>query len=327
MVFFFVRVGLSRALVQALLLAVLTPLVACGAQKDVSLPQEPETLGPGNYDRTILVGDMERFYSLHVPPSYDEGLPTPVVLNFHGGGGNPETQRHASAMDETSDRAGFIVVYPQGTGRAWRLRSGFTWNAGTCCGWAQQNNIDDVGFTLALLDDLSKILSVDSKRVYATGISNGAMMCYRLACELSDRIAAIAPVAGPMQMPECNPARAVPVMHFHGTEDVFAPMRGGEGQLPGQFLKSVDETLNFWLKRAGLEGVKPEILRRGNAVGEYYGPGRDGHEVALWRVEGGGHTWPGGRFGLLKERALGQMTMDISASDLMWEFFKRHALP
>lgn len=322
--------GFKSVFILAVLLIVLAPLAACGIQSEVSTEQRPpQGLGPGDYERKIVVGDMKRCYAFHVPPSYDKSRLTPVVLNFHGGGGKPKTQRHASMMNRTSDRGGFIVVYPQGTNRALKLHKGYTWNAGTCCGWAQENKIDDVAYTVALLDDLGKVLCVDRKRVYATGISNGAMMCYRLACELSERIAAIAPVSGPMQMPKCNPKRPVSVMHFHGTKDAFAPFAGGKGprSLPGQFFTSVDETLRFWLRFDKLDQEKPKIIKRGTAIGEYYGPGKDGAEVVLWKLVGGGHTWPGGQFGFLKKGVLGQMNMDISASDLMWEFFQKHALP
>jgi polyhydroxybutyrate depolymerase len=299
---------------------------ACGTQSGGSIAQQhPQSLGAGDYERKIRVGGRQRFYSVHVPPSYDKKRPTPTVLNFHGGGGRPKSQRHASKMDSASDKSGFIAVYPQGTKRPTQLRQGFTWNAGTCCGWAQENKIDDVAYTAALLDDLSKSLNIDAKRVFATGISNGAMMSYRLACELSDRIAAIAPVSGPMQMPECKPSRPISIMHFHGTADKFAPMVGGKGSrsLPGQFFSSVDATINFWLKFLDIKG-KPRIVTKGNAIGEFYGPGKAGAEVVLWRIKGGGHTWPGGQFGFLGERTLGKMSQDISATDTMWKFFEKH---
>jgi len=287
------------------------------------------SLGAGDYDRSLTVGGMERFYAVHVPRSYVPSRPTPVILNFHGGGGNPKSERTISLMDQASERYGFIVVYPQGTGAKGRLINpqGYTWNAGTCCGWAMEHRIDDVGYTNAMLDDLEKQFNIDKKRVFATGISNGAMMCYRLACELAHRIAAIAPIAGSMGVTSCNPSRPVSVMHFHGTADKFAPYAGGKGprSLPGEFFQSVDQTIAFWLKRDNLTG-QPRIVKRGQASGYYYGPGADGSEVVLWSIQGGGHTWPGGKFGFLGKRFLGEMTQDISANDLMWEFFQRHPL-
>jgi polyhydroxybutyrate depolymerase len=296
-------------------------------------------LGPGDYERTIKVGGMDRYYLVHVPPRYNKSQPTPVVLNFHGGGGNPKAQRKSSQMDLTSDRAGFIAVYPQGTQstaspkrflrkRSRLKRKGFTWNAGTCCGWAQSNNIDDVGFTASLLDDLARQFNIDPKRVYATGYSNGAIMCYRLACELPDRIAAIAPVSGPMEMPNCNPSRPVSIIHFHGTKDQFAPFAGGKGRrsLPGQNFTSVEKTISRWLKVLKIMQKQSKIMKRGKAIGISYGPGKDGSEIVLWKLEGGGHTWPGGKFGILGKRVLGEMNTDISATELMWKFFQRHPM-
>jgi polyhydroxybutyrate depolymerase len=285
------------------------------------------TLGPGDYNRTITSGGMERFYNVHVPGSYTPSKPTPVVLNFHGGGGNPESQRTISRMNQTSERYGFIVVYPQGTGAKMRLINphGYTWNAGSCCGWAMKNGIDDVGFTNALLDDLERQFNVDQNRVFATGISNGAMMCFRLACQLSNRIAAIAPIAGTMGMTGCSPSRPVSVIYFQGSEDKFVPFGGGRGprSLPGEHFQSVDQTIAFWRQQDNISG-SPREVRRGQATGYYYGPGANGSEVALWVIKGGGHTWPGGQFGFLGRRVLGEMTHDISANDLMWEFFQKH---
>jgi polyhydroxybutyrate depolymerase len=132
-----------------------------------------------------------------------------------------------TGLNEKADEAGFLAVYPNGTGE----KRSLTWNGGNCCGYAVENQVDDVGFVRALLDDLEKVVTVDPSRVYATGISNGAIMAYRLASELSDRIAAVAPVAGPMGTATCSPRRPVSVMHFHGTDDQFAPCRraGGRG--------------------------------------------------------------------------------------------------
>jgi polyhydroxybutyrate depolymerase len=290
-------------------------------------------LGPGDYNRTIMSGGMERFYNVHVPASYVSSTPTPVVLNFHGGGGNSETQRTISRMNQASERYGFIVVYPQGTGPKWRLINphGYTWNAGNCGVWAVKHGIDDVGYTRDLLNDLERQVNVDKNRVFATGISNGAMMCFRLACELSDRIAAIAPISGTMAVTVtgCAPSRPVSVIYFHGTADKFAPFAGGRGRwFLGQrniIYQSVDQTIAFWRQQDGITGP-PREVRRGEATGYYYGPGANGSEVALWVIKGGGHTWPGGQFGVLGEKVLGRITHAISANDLMWEFFQKHPM-
>jgi polyhydroxybutyrate depolymerase len=151
-------------------------------------------LTAGDHTRTLWVGDLDRRYRIYIPAKYDASKPTPVVLVYHGGGGNPEGMIKLCGVNAKSDQAGFIVVYPFGTGRF--EDSLLTFNGGECCGYAMQNNVDDVGFTRALLDDLEGIVNVDKDRVFATGLSNGGIMSHYLASELSDRIAAIAPVGG-----------------------------------------------------------------------------------------------------------------------------------
>lgn len=290
----------------------------------------PASAGMETSDYTISFGGLDRHYAVHMPANYDPNRPTPMVLNFHGGGGNSNTQRTISQMDLAADRHGFIVVYPDGTGAQIRLINpeGYTWNAGSCCGWAMNNRVDDVGFVNAMLDELERNYNIDKKRVYATGISNGAMLCYRLACELSHRIAAIAPVAGTMGVYGCRPSRPVSVMHFHGTEDQFAPYAGGKGSrsLPGQSFESAEKTIAFWVKQNGISDGPARTVKRGQTTGSFYGPGAEGTEVVLWVIDGGGHTWPGGRFGVLGEKFLGPITQDISANDLMWEFFQQHPM-
>jgi polyhydroxybutyrate depolymerase len=143
---------------------------------------------------------------VHVPAVAEPRKRLPVVFNFHGGGSDAQAQKAYSQMDATADRHGFVVVYPQGVPPApgqQRLR---TWNVGECCGPAKRTNVDDVGFTLAVLDDLAARTTVDKRRVYATGISNGGMMAYRLAVDASKRIAAVALVAGQVEVTEFAPS-------------------------------------------------------------------------------------------------------------------------
>ncbi|HLX38536.1 MAG TPA: PHB depolymerase family esterase, partial [Candidatus Binataceae bacterium] len=183
-------------------------------------------LQPGDYQFALAHQGRSRNYLAHIPP-HAEGVALPVVLNFHGGGGDAEGQSEHTQMNPAADREGFIVVYPNGTG-FFRNRL-LTWNAGTCCGYAMKNKVDDVGFTFAVLDDLATRISLDRKRVYATGHSNGAMMAYRLAVDAGDRIAAIAPVAGGMVVTDFHPSRPMPIMHFHSVDDPRALYEGGLG--------------------------------------------------------------------------------------------------
>lgn len=284
-------------------------------------------LRPGDHSRTVEVDGEQRRYLVHVPPRYDSAVATPVVLAFHGGGANAENMATFSGLSDTADEAGFIAVYPAGSGRFQRM---LTFNAGNCCGHAAAAHVDDVAFTRALLDDLAEVVNVDRRRVFATGMSNGAMMCYRLASELSDRVAAIAPVGGPMGMQECKPGRPVPVMHFHGDADEFAPFEGGRGRGPsGTEFYSVRHSVDAWVAANGCERT-PVIERLadrqddGTTVREErHGAGKEGSEVVLVVIEGGGHTWPGREPRL---RSLGVSTRDISANGMMWKFFQRHPM-
>ena len=254
-------------------------------------------LAPGDHNRTLEVDSRTRSYIVHIPPKYDSSQPTPVVLAFHGGGSNAQQMVRFCGVNEKADKEGFIVVYPNGTGR---FEADAHLERRQLLRYAMRNNIDDVGFTRALLEDLAKVANVDTQRVFATGISNGGIMCYRLASELSDRIAAIAPVSGTMGTQTCNPKRAVSVMHFHGTGDEFLPFKGGKGKGVSQTeFYSVKHSVNAWAKANGCPETpvvtdEPKKADDGTTVErKTYGPGKDGAEVVLFVINGGGHTWPG----------------------------------
>jgi polyhydroxybutyrate depolymerase len=279
-------------------------------------------LGTGDHARELRVGEEVRSYLVHVPPSYQPGKPAPVVLVFHSAMMNGASMAKFCGLNEKADQAGFVAVYANGTGSTPYLRY---WDAGGVRGRVS----DDVGYVAKLLDDLETVVTVDPRRVFATGMSNGAMMCYRLAAELSDRIAAIAPVAGTMAVDRCQPSRPVPVLHFHGTKDGLVLYGGPDERTPPniKFL-SVEDSIRAWVNANGCPGTPREDIRLdvlaadGTAVRRIaYGPGKDGSEVILYSIEGGGHTWPGRDPRL---RLLGKSTRQISANDLMWEFFQRH---
>lgn len=284
-----------------------------------------DSLGPGDHSRPLTVAGRERRYLVHIPPRYDPARPTPVVLAFHGGGSNAEGMAQFCGLNQKSDQAGFLVVYPSGTGRLERV---LTFNGGNCCGYAMNNQVDDVEFTRRILDDLAQVANVDPQRVFATGMSNGAIMCYRLAAELADRIAAIAPVGGPMGTATCQPKRPVSVIHFHGRDDENAPFQGGKGKgISGTEFYSVEHSIEAWVRANGCDKepvvtTLPDTAKDGTTITrKAYGAGQDGAEVVLVIIEGGGHTWPGQEPRL---RFLGKSTKNISANDLMWEFFQKH---
>ena len=285
-----------------------------------------DPLAPGDHQGQIHVGELERTYLVHVPPQAKAGKPLPVVLMFHRALTHGEGMVRFTGLSDKGDQAGFVVVYPNGTGRLERM---LFWNGGNCCGYAQSHDVDDVGFVRALLDHLASEIKVDPKRVFATGISNGAILCYHLADQLSDRIAAIAPVSGTMGAETCHPKHPVSVIHFHGTADEFVPFAGGKGSKGVGMVDffSVEHSIQNWVKADGCPG-EPTTTRLPQRAGDptsvvrkAYGPGNEGAEVVLYQIEGGGHTWPGHP---LAVGFLGKATETISANDLMWEFFQRH---
>ena len=278
-------------------------------------------LSPGNHTFTI----HERTYIAHIPAS--QGA-LPLIINLHGGGSNAESQQRYSGMDAVADREHFIAVYPDGTGRGRFL----VWNAGTCCGRAPMQRIDDVAFIRTVIDDLAKRTSIDRTRVYATGLSNGSMMSYRLAAEAPDLVAAVAPVSGSMVLAQFHPTLAVPIMHFHSVDDPRALYNGGLGpQFPMTSTRvmhpPVEQQLAKWIAHDGCPTVaKVEKRLAGDgttATKLVYSPCRSGAPVVLWKMTGSGHVWPGKDS--KAERILGPPNHLIDANEEMWAFFRNFA--
>lgn len=291
-------------------------LVAVGAGVGLYFVLKPSPPPPNNYSGTIDVDGQDRPYHVHLPPSYDGQTPLPVVLAFHGLSQTPDSLRTISELDQAADANGFIVVYPEGFLRVWEVDR------------VDIHQVDDLHFVDALLDRLSEELNVDEGRIYATGFSRGAVFVHRLACERSDRFAAFAAVAGALSSilyRECEPPRPVPVLAFHGTADRGVPYERSTDEYMG-----VPETVEFWV-RANHCGAEPEVEAVGGEgeglpVQRLSYPGcAPGSEVTLYRIEGGGHQWPGGA--ALQERQFGSISTAISASQIMWDFFARYSLP
>lgn len=322
-----IRSGMTQFGLRALVVVLMT-LVSFGQDrpsKEAPRKAGTDPLGPGDHTRTLMMGEQKRTYLVHVPKDYDPKKPTPVVLALHGAAMNGPMMVWFSGLNTTADKSGFIVVYPSGTGTGPFL----TWNAGGFKGKMAEGKADDVAFIGKLLDDLSTVVKVDEKRVNACGMSNGGMMCYRLAAELSNRIAAVAPVAGTIAIEESKPKRPVPVIHFHGTKDTFIPFETAKGKTPAFMkLKSVEDSIQTWVKLNGCnDKPKADVLSKDGdemkAIRKTYSGGKDGSEVVLIVIEDGGHTWPG-----MTPPAgfMGKSAKNISANDLMWEFFQKHTL-
>jgi polyhydroxybutyrate depolymerase len=298
-----------------------------GAPSTASVAAETVRTGkPGDFTKTILVAGVTRTYLLHVPPRYSNALGSPAVLLFHGGQGSATTiggitSTTGGGFSAFADQKNFIAIYPDSV-------SG-TWDDGRA---TITNRTNDVAFTAALLDAVALEYNIDSKRIFATGISNGGMMTFRLACELSSRLAAVATVAANLPsdiQAGCNPAQPPPVAMFSGDADPLMPYAGGNiaGVFGGSVI-SATATAQFWAgKNAATLSATTALPNSDTADGTttdlftYTAAG--GGEVAFYRINGGGHTWPGGTqytFAAL----IGKVARDFSANEAMWTFFLRH---
>jgi polyhydroxybutyrate depolymerase len=300
---------------------ILTILLAAGP---MIAGDPPARAGARDERKTLTHDGRERSYIVHLPPQYDGRTPMPVVINLHGGGGSGALAARMTGMSAKADAEGFIVVYPNGTGPLTRDVL-LTWNAGkNCCGYAFRNHVDDVGFIRAMIGELKKDYAVDADRVWATGMSNGAMMSHRLGIELSDLIAGIAPVAGALDCEPKAPARAVSVLIIHGKADRHVRFEGGAPEVKADRLPRVDRSVRFavefWVKHNGCS-TTPKVRTGGKVSRQEYTGGRDGTAVVLVAIEDEGHTWPGG---VKFRRRADEPTREISATDAIWEFFKTH---
>jgi polyhydroxybutyrate depolymerase len=331
------------------ILSVVLASLACTASQGARAPS------PATDSTHAVPGWSNRDYDLHLPPGYDPATPVPIVVVFHGGGSYKDVTptltcpnadlSDPACLNNLADREHFAVVYPNGTANP-VFPNVRTWNAGggsggwgCVSGYACKQGADDIAYVRALLDAVGSVVNVDPKRVFATGISNGAAMAQRLACELSDRIAAIAPVAGENQFSTsgtCAPPEPVAVVELHGTADPYWPYDGGDGN-EGLMISTADTVLGSdaapgWARRNGCNltpttTALPDTADDGTTVElDQYEGCTNGAAVWLYRIVGGGHTWPGG-YQYAAESKVGKTTRDIQANEVMWQFFAAHPKP
>lgn len=275
-------------------------------------------------EHSVTVGGAARTYRLHIPVGAPPGA-LPLVVVFHGGGGNARNAARMSGMDAKADEAKFIVAYPNGSGP---MAGGLlTWNTWRCCGYALDNRIDDVAFVRAMVEAIAREHAIDRKRIFATGLSNGGMMTYRVGCELADVFAAIAPVAGALDTEDCKPSAPVSVIVFHGKIDQHVPFEGGVPTKTVDYRhprtdKSVGYAIDFW-KRHDRCDAAPARERKGSVTHDSYACPATSTAVELYAIDGQGHAWPGGEKGL-RAGNVDAPTTEISATNLMWDFFLGH---
>jgi polyhydroxybutyrate depolymerase len=272
---------------------------------------------------TMTVDGLSRTYLLNLPSNYNEATDIALVIGLHGGAGSASQMEKNYFLTDKANQEKFAIVYAEGVQSDGFLRAR-TWNAGTCCDYAVEKNIDDVKFISTLIDELlKKYPNLNRKKVYVTGMSNGAMMSYRLACELSNKIAAIAPVAGTALTTQvCQPTRPVPILHIHSLQDTKVPYKGGTG-IFGYYFPPVENGLNTWIKLNSCNTTSKSVTDF-----ELYSLTKwtncNNSSIEYYQTKDGGHSWPRGE----KVRSdADEISNAISANDVIWDFFKKYQLP
>jgi len=273
--------------------------------------------------KEIVLNGLTRIYRVQIPASYDGKNPVPLLFVLHGGGGTGERIPNFTGFGEICKRKGFIAVYPDGYKKVWNIAS------------VPLSGIDDVKFFRVMIEQILSEYKIDRTAIYAAGISNGAMMCFTLACRMSGSFAAIAAVSGnlPVILSQEKPESHVSVLIMDGTKDPIVPHDGGSvkvfGRKRGRVL-STEETLKFWINTNNCTQQipvdnPPDIVKDDGSYVEikaFRNP-LNGVEVMLYNINGGGHTWPGA-VQYLPEYIIGKTNRDINASEIIWEFFSKH---
>jgi polyhydroxybutyrate depolymerase len=284
---------------------------AAGGAADTTQCVPHGSLGPGETTQSLMVGGAVRTFVRYVPNGYTGDSPAPVVIDFHPLGGSGASWKGSTGWAELADREGIILIWPDGIANSW--------NAGRCCRTALEQNVDDVGFTRAIIESLQNEACIDAKRVYATGCSNGGGMAFRVACDAADVVAAVAPVdfdcvrnadANEPSCGQCSPARPITEIQFRGTSDSAVPYDGGMRQGGTTTFPGAQQNFAAWGQLNACTG-SPEPLP-GHPSCEKYPTCGAGTTTALCTVEGGMHCGSYGSF-------------DIA--EVAWEILKMSALP
>lgn len=263
------------------------------------------SLEPGDHELSIRFEGSNRTFLVHVPASVDGSQAVPLVFDFHGFTSSAEAQRSVSGFLARSDSDGFVLTHPQG-----RFNS---WNGGDlCCGTALRRGLNDVGFAVAIIDELKTLLPIDESRVYATGLSNGGALTHFIGCEAATVFAALAPVSMPLAVEpftDCQPARAIPIIHFHGFNDTTVPYNGGGlvGFPPAQ------DSFAYWAQVNGCSGSPQITFTQGGSFCETFSNCTGGVETTLCSIVG--------------EHVLYDNDDTVDIPSLALDLFGRHTLP
>lgn len=282
-------------------------------------PAKPATTGSST--AKLTVNGKQRDYSINLPPGYDGSKALPMVLTFHGRGSNASQQLLLTSLDTVSDKNDFILVAPNAIGGQWALPL------------IPGKATSDTTFITELVTALTQRLCVDATRLYASGMSLGSAMTFALACAPKQSFAAFGGVGASFYRPVCNAAPPAPLIYFHGTADPIVPFGGGKvsGSPSGSITARVsgaNENMADWAKHNGCT-TDPTVSDIGDTTLTVWSSCKNNASVDYYRVNGGGHTWPGASqlVADFTEQSLGKTTQAVDASELMWEFFSKYQLP
>jgi polyhydroxybutyrate depolymerase len=309
--------------------AIASIIVACSNYGPTSVTESADW-SAGTAAHSVVVGSLTRTYLVHVPARRRVStagltIPWPLVIVLHGSSGDATAIEHQSGMDSLADAQRFLVAYPNGTGGAFGLYPS-DWNAGTCCGGANRDNIDDLGFIAALIAEINVHLTMDTHRVYVAGFSSGGYMAYHAGCQLATTIAAIGVISGALADDSCVPSKPMPLFAEHGTDDPEVPYDQDAPPPPGP-VPNVADTLppsvRFWSSTNGCAAktAKSAVKITAADVVQTSMTSCLAADVNFYAIRGGTHGWPGGPD---DPGALPPMN-EINATVLMWQFFIAHS--
>jgi polyhydroxybutyrate depolymerase len=301
-------------------LSVIIVVMACTKKMDIATDLNPgsEVLKKGVIKGSLQHNGQTRNYILYIPEIYTGDEAVPLVFNFHGYTSNASDQMGYGDFRSIADTANFILIHPEGT-----LLDGKThWNVG---GWTLGSSVDDVSFAEAMIDFAKAEYKIDQSKIYSTGMSNGGYMSFLLACQLGEKIAAVASVTGsmtPQMLSACEPNHPTPILQIHGTNDDVVPYHGNQ-----VWTHSIAEVMNYWVKHnncktlATTTALENSDASDGSTVEHIIYEGGDKKTVAIhYKVTGGGHTWPGTVF------KNGKTNNDFNAAEVIWQFFSKYDL-
>ncbi len=289
--------------------------ISCGKYKKIA------PSGTFRVESTLEVGSLVRTFTVVLPSTYySDQNSFPVLIAMHGGGGSAKQMEDSYGLKEKAEEEKYIIIYPDGVQSDGILKAR-TWNAGFCCEYAMEKNIDDVGFLSKMIDEVNRIYKSNSKRVYATGMSNGGMMAYRLGCEISNKIAAIAPVACTMvTISECKPKFSMPIIQFHSILDKNVPFNGGIG-IRGINYPAVEKGIASWAAINDCKNIAKVLKDDQNFKLTEWTSCNSQTEIQYYLTKDGGHSWPGAPI----VRASADLPSKVlNANQLIFDFFRKY---